>query len=78
MPRSVFAAAAFLLATTGAGATAAGTPAGDPAVGEAVAGMICARCHDIASSTRPGSQPRVPAKPPAFVDIAQDPTRTAA
>lgn len=74
MPHT-FAAGVFFLIMLSTGAADA---AGDPAVGGALAGMICASCHDIAptSAGSPGARP--PGKPPAFVDVAQDPAHTAA
>jgi mono/diheme cytochrome c family protein len=74
MPRTFAAGAFFLLALSANTADAAG----DPAVGAALAGMICAACHDIAPTSAGWQGALTPGKPPAFVDVAQDPTHTVA
>ena len=78
MPRPLAAGVFFLMALGGVLSADIAAAAGDPTVGAAVAGMVCAFCHDISPTSSGSPDARTPGKPPAFVDVVQDPSHTAA
>jgi mono/diheme cytochrome c family protein len=75
MPRYVFN-AIVVGGLTLSGLAHAASPSGDAAAGANVAKAICAACHDISNAAPRRQQPRMPAVPPAFFDVAQDATHT--